>query len=309
MAQAIVVTTGEVVTEGRSAVPVIVDNTLPAVGPARNVIIAPDHAPRAGGPPLRVANVTGQGIPGVGPALPVYVVGGSLDADPTYQERLIALAPASLIAYWPLSEAAGGTAADASGHGRDGDTTDITFGATGIGDGLTAASCNGTSSLISFAAHGFPAAFSGAAGTFACWARVANAGVWTDGTDRAVMVVRADASNYTSIYRDSGANNRLTFQCITGGAAKFVVTTALGGITAWMHLAMTWNVGADAFLAYGNGTQLGTTQNGLLAWGGVPAITKLGSFSGNQWWSGSLAHAAFWDVALTTPQIAQLATA
>lgn len=78
MAQAIVVTTGEVVTEGRSAVPVIVDNTLPAVGPARNVIVAPDHAPRAGGPPLTVADVTGQGIPGVGPALPVYVVSGSL---------------------------------------------------------------------------------------------------------------------------------------------------------------------------------------------------------------------------------------
>lgn len=81
MAQAVVVTNGEVPIEGRAAVPVYVDNSLPAVGPARNVVVV-TSGPMAGGPAQPVVDTTGV-LPGVGPALPVYVVSGSLGGGGT----------------------------------------------------------------------------------------------------------------------------------------------------------------------------------------------------------------------------------
>lgn len=73
----VVVTTGEVRTEGRAAVPVYVDASVPpGAGPARNVIVV-TSGPMAGGPPMPVYAAP-PGVSGVGPALPVYVVSGSL---------------------------------------------------------------------------------------------------------------------------------------------------------------------------------------------------------------------------------------
>lgn len=94
MAQAVVVTSGEVPIEGRAAVPVYVDNTLPAVGPARNVIVV-TSGPMAGGAAMPVVEVTGT-LPGIGPALPVYVVSGSLGISTPVEPSLSAPSVAAL---------------------------------------------------------------------------------------------------------------------------------------------------------------------------------------------------------------------
>lgn len=74
-----VVITTDVSVEGRAAVPVYVDDSLPIVGPSRAVQVV-TSGPMAGGSaqPVRVAP---SGTPAIGPALPVYVVSGSLGAS------------------------------------------------------------------------------------------------------------------------------------------------------------------------------------------------------------------------------------
>lgn len=74
------VITTNVAVEGRHAIPVYVDDSLPIVGPSRACVIADGSTiPFAGGAPVAV-RLAPAGTPAIGPAIPVYVVpgGGSL---------------------------------------------------------------------------------------------------------------------------------------------------------------------------------------------------------------------------------------
>lgn len=97
-----VVITTDVQVEGRAAVPVYVDDSLPIVGPSRAIQVV-TSGPMAGGPALAV-RMAPAGTPAIGPALPVYVVpgGGSLGAAsaPT-------LPTANLVAEYRFDEASG----------------------------------------------------------------------------------------------------------------------------------------------------------------------------------------------------------
>lgn len=72
-----VVITTDVPMSGQHAQPVYVDESLPIVGPSRAVVVTSGEVPQMGGPaiPVRLAPT---GTPAIGPALPVYVVSGSL---------------------------------------------------------------------------------------------------------------------------------------------------------------------------------------------------------------------------------------
>jgi hypothetical protein len=72
-----VVITTDVPVEGRAAVPVYVDDSLPIVGPSRAIVVTTGEVPQAGGPPMAV-RLAPAGTPALGPALPVYVVSGNL---------------------------------------------------------------------------------------------------------------------------------------------------------------------------------------------------------------------------------------
>jgi len=75
------VLTGNTVTmEGSHAIPVYVDNSLPIVGPSRACVVITNEVPLAGGPPLAV-RLAPAGTPAIGPAIPVYVISGSLSAS------------------------------------------------------------------------------------------------------------------------------------------------------------------------------------------------------------------------------------
>lgn len=75
------VITTDVPIEGRHAIPVYVDDSLPIVGPSRACVVTSGEIPQAGGPPLAV-RLAPAGVAAVGPAIPVYVVpgGGSLSS-------------------------------------------------------------------------------------------------------------------------------------------------------------------------------------------------------------------------------------
>ena len=135
-----------------------------------------------------------------------------------YAQRLKKLFEPSIVSYLPLDEPGGSVAFDYSGKGRNGAYTAVTLGQNGIGDGRSAASFNGTSSLCNWHSAALAAAFNGAEGTLMAWAKVSSAGVWTDNAHRTIARVAVDTSNYIQLYKYT--NNAFLFDYFAGGVAE-----------------------------------------------------------------------------------------
>lgn len=225
-----------------------------------------------------------------------------------YTNKVKALSP---IAYWPLAEPSGSTAIDESGNSRDGAYSNVTLGATGIGDGRTAATFNGTTSLVNVYSASLDAAFNNAEMTIVVWAQVSAAGDWTDATNRSPMAIGADTANNYIRFLKTTTNNQMTNSQVAGGTSKSV-TSALSP-TAWFHLAITASKSGDALKTYINGAQSGATQTGLGIWAGALGATLcvIGArqTTPNLLWKGNLAHAAVFSSALSAANILALATA
>ena len=220
-----------------------------------------------------------------------------------YTQKVQALAP---IAYWPLAESSGSVATDESGNARNGAYTSVALGAAGIGDGRSAATFDGSTSYCNVQGAGLTAAFSGAAGTLALWAKVSAAGVWTDGVTRLLAIFLVDASNFVRLRKISTANT-LDAQYSAGGTIKTVQIST--STTGYFHLAATWNKAGDQFIVYFNGAQSGSTQTGLGTFAGSLATSLIGanSTAPANVHSGVEAHVALWASALSAAQIATLA--
>lgn len=223
-----------------------------------------------------------------------------------YWQGITSVQPASLLAYWPLFEPSGTVVTDMSDNGRNGTYTAVTLGQAGIGDGRTSASFDGSTSYANVYSAGLASAFNGPAGTITAWARVANAGIWTDNALHRIATFGADANNRVLLRKDGLNDLRWTY--IAGSTSKEValVTTT----TAWFHSAITWDKAADAVKVYFNGAQTGSTQTGLGTWAGSLAnnTTVIGaaSTSPSGVWSGRLAHVGLWSVALSAQEVASL---
>lgn len=212
------------------------------------------------------------------------------------------------LAYWPLSDASGSAAVDASGNARGGAYTGITLGATGIGDGRTAATYPGTGAVINAYSVGLAGAFNGALGSFAVWFKASASGVWSDATFRNLFQFQADTNNYVKAYKSNTAN-RITVDCNMGATFKTINIDGLSD-TAWHLLTVTWDKAGNALRAYLDGVPQSSPQTGLGTWAGSLAstTTTIGAtnLSGSGGWSGSLAHAALWNVALAAAQVGDL---
>lgn len=234
----------------------------------------------------------------------------NLAPRPTYTQKVQRLAPASLIAYWPLAEPSGTTIVDESGNARNGTYTATTLAQTGIGDGRTAASLDGSTSWGNLFSTSLQSAFGSAEGSAALWFKASGSGIWTDSTIRRFLTLQADGNNRVLMQRASG-NNQISASYVAGGTTKSVTITTGGEIT-WLHLAITWSKSADQVKVYYNGAQSGATQTGLGTWAGSLASTTtlLGAATQTPTsvWSGLLAHVAIWTTPLTAMQITSLAT-
>lgn len=222
-----------------------------------------------------------------------------------YSKRVLDTGP---IAFWPLWEASGSVAQDISGKGRDGAYTGPTLGQQGIGDGNTCPLFDGTNDRTNIHSASFAAAFDGAQGTLAIWARVSGAGVWTDSTERRTISLTADSSNYISLERYT-SNNLLLLIYRAGATTKQVAISPIS-TTDWMSLILTWNKTADQVIGYYNGIQHGTIKTGLGTWAGALSSTQccIGaqSTAADQPWDGWLALVPAWDRALTPAEALSL---
>jgi len=227
-----------------------------------------------------------------------------------YYDKVLLVDPENLIGYWTLSEPTGATTAeDESDQSNAGTYSDVTLAADGIGDGLTGASFDGNSSYVDIYSAALNSDFDGAEGALLIWGRVANANVWTDGTERVLATLGADADNLVRLYRSS-TNNTLGWEYKAGGTSKLLTLGSLSD-TEYIQLLITWSAAADEVRAYCNGVQVGTTQTSLGTWAGNlnAALCTLGAANTTpeNVWNGLLAHAALWTAPLDEAEAEYLA--
>jgi hypothetical protein len=227
-----------------------------------------------------------------------------------YSDKVLSYGP---IAYWPLWETAGVTAADqVNSPAQDGTYTGVTLANAPGPDGINNAPLfDGANDFVDIYTIPFRDAFNGSEGTAMGWFKVFNAGIWTDGAVRYPYSVRADANNWVRPLYRTAVNNQLQYSYIAGGVNKAENIAGWSDIT-WVCSAITWSATADEVKAYADGAQQGVTQGGVGVWAGVLAAAGcvIGARSNvpHQPWHGWVSHVAFWDSALNSTQIADLAT-
>jgi hypothetical protein len=224
-----------------------------------------------------------------------------------YINKMLGYGP---IAYWPQGEKTGAVAYCRVNSAQNGAYTGVTLGQPGIGDGNTAPFYDGANDYTDIYTATFSGNFDGSEGSFAAWFQVSGAGVWTDVTERKVLRLVVDGNNLLD-FAKRNVNNRMDILRISGGAST---TRSIVGLssTAWLHLAATWSETANQYIVYLDGVQQGAVMTAGV-WGAGPLVvnqTVLGAVSTapGSVWDGYLAHAAFWDSALSTAAIADLAT-
>jgi hypothetical protein len=237
------------------------------------------------------------------------VVGGG-GALP-YRNRVLALAP---IAYWPLNEPVGTTGAgsvlDASGHSCTGTPTAVTFGATGIGDGETAASfLYASGSDINVYSAALNTGFGKLAGSVSLWIKP-NAGIWTNAQQNIILRIATDGDNNLYLQKFNVDNTLLL--SVHGATIGQDFSLSPYSFTTWTHLCVTWSSVAapgscEVFL---DGVSL-SSWPAFGVWSGALSATdcNIGAYnsSGVAPFSGDIAHVTLFDKVLTLTQIQGLA--
>jgi hypothetical protein len=231
----------------------------------------------------------------------------AIAARKPYYRRILNLFP---VAYWPLNEASGSTMTDIR-NGYNGVYTNVTLGQPGIGDGLTSALFNGTSSKAEITGTNLTAlaaAFNKDEFTIMAWVRVANAGVWSDATQRRILYFgfSIDEANNHFYLRKNTTTNQV--RCGRASATHRAIDYTTSGPTDWFHLAMRSSLSGDAIRLYFNGLEVGTPGTGLTAISGSIAKAHFAMTDAAYLWSGYLAHIALFNRALSTAEIAYAAT-
>lgn len=219
-------------------------------------------------------------------------------ANLRYQQRVLAIADALPIIYSPMMP----NAADASGNGRTVTPSNVTFGQSGIGDGQTAASFNGTSSKIDWNSAGLRTAYNGGAEwSFNGWVRSSE---WDTAAVRFIFLIRDFSGNQIGVRKDG--INKLLFDVFTvaGGSRSHAV---------WIPTTDYFDVGIT--LSTTNG-RVRFFYNGALAshqgyTAPVPMLAcGLGAemANNNNFWLGDKQHCAMWAKELSPDKMRGLAS-
>lgn len=216
----------------------------------------------------------------------------------TYTQVVKSVFGSSLIGYWPLNEAAGTVAVDASGNGRHGAYTSVTLGQTGIGDGYTSTSFNGTTSKADIYSASFASAFDGNAGTLSVFATSAD---WASATLRVIGQIFVNASNLIRISAQSGL---VTFNHIGAGTSKSKQYQIKTGEAGFIRFSITW--GASGLVYYVNDNAVSAPATGIGTFAGAlsNSATMIGAqLTNTAVWSGKISHAFILNREATAAEI------
>lgn|GEM_PF-6988877 len=232
-----------------------------------------------------------------------------LTRSPTrsYSAKVLATAPANLIAYWKLDETSGSTANDSSGNGRSGTYNGVTVGGTTFLNGSTAPLFAGINNHINIYSASFAGAWNGQEFTVSLFCRNPN---WTDGTERRPFQVQVNGTNLF-VFRKPTGNSQFEVIYIAGGVTRIVTKTSFSPGDYFSVIA-TVSLSANQFKVYFGGAQEGSTQT-VGTWGGSLdpngcAIGARGASSTNPW-RDSIAQVAVWNTPLSTGEVAVIAAA
>ena len=220
-----------------------------------------------------------------------------------YSAKVLAVAPANLMAYWKLDETSGTVAADSSGNNRSGVFSGATPGAATFADGSPAASFNGVDNFVNAysAALNTAAQAAGSAGTVLAWVRVHDSSVWSSGVERFIISLRSTTGFINISVR--GQNSAVRF--LYPGVASYDLSTST---TDWFSVGLTWDASANEQKCYFNGAQVGTTKTGITSfWAALYSYYNVIGASnayGPGSFDGSAAHAALWTRALSAAELA-----
>jgi hypothetical protein len=147
-------------------------------------------------------------------------------------------------------------------------------------------------------------------GTLVVWAKVSGAGVWEDGTERGIVYLGSDSNNLIKIVRRALDNQIFVIRLADGLGTNEQIATST---TGWFMVAVTWDTNTDEFKVFFNGTQDGSTQNGLTPWTGnlSNTLTLIGanSTTPSNPWSGDINDVRLYSRALSADEIADLYSA
>lgn len=216
-----------------------------------------------------------------------------------YADAVLADSP---LGYWKLDEASGTTCADSSGNGRDliyGGTPSFRNSGPPIVGGVSYAvgldGVNGEGATAGYASWMLPTSFS-----LECWVRsTASAGY------PAIFGVangRADSGQFV-LYIRSGTI-KATFT--NTFAASSEVTTGSGMTDGnWRHVVVTHDSVSGSFILYINGSSVASnSRTGTPQSVSQPiSIGGCGSTVDSNWFSGDIAHCAYYGAALSPARV------
>jgi len=218
------------------------------------------------------------------------------------------------VAGWTLGDAVMPTTTSVIGPAQDGHYhAGVTLGQPGIGDGFTSifvdegVYCGIDTFSLSLAALINPDLWS-----MVVWLKCNSAGDWTDGKEKIIMGMLADARNHISL-KKVGSTNALTAGRTAGGFsrnAKFLCTAN----TDWQCIAVTQDYAANQLRIYQDGVLKDINRKALTAWtggawtaagfAGEPRSVRKGTFK--EVWHGWLAHGYWFDRILAPTEVAAI---
>ena len=224
----------------------------------------------------------------------------------TVTETPQALTPqGDLLAYWPLNEGSSTVAHDASGLNNDGTLVNGPTWTTGKSGAALA--FDGKNDYVE--ANSAADDFNKDMGTIAAWIYR----TFADDTTRypTPISIGAGAKDVVEVFYLPDTDH-FRFHYKAGGVNDVVDVPANQiPVNQWVHIALSWDTTADAFKAYVNGNQVGTTQTNLGKWANTTDKVCIGSaITGDptaDGWQGSVDEVRIYKRALVTTEIQALA--
>jgi len=146
-------------------------------------------------------------------------------------------------------------------------------------------------------------------GTLLAFAKVANAGVWTDGAYRTLTMLQSDSNNKVQMQKSS-VNNRLDWFYTAAGTTRAFLNASVT-TTDWFLVVVTWDTEANEIKAYLNGVQNGATQTSPGSWVGnlssTLSVVGAKDVSPASVWNGLICHPVLFRRALTGAEILKIA--
>jgi len=230
----------------------------------------------------------------------------SVELVETYDQLIARQMAGNEVFHFPLDEESGTTMTNLFGTG-DGTHSGAAATPSAGFDGGYARFFDGINDYSDLVpANAWAALFDGAEGSIAAWAKVFNAGVWTNGVINRIVTIEVGITNdYIYIWKNSSSNN-LQIQFRVASTSIHSVSHTMS-TTEWFHVAIAWTDNGNYSRMFINGSQVGSDLDNAAAWAAPPSGVRntIGAFStaAVQPWHGYERNVACCKVALTDAQI------